>query len=88
MQLEDEELLPIFHYLTDGTLPEDGQKAESLAHKTLNKYLLIHGVLYHLWQQSNPNTHPRMEMVQQLVIPKSLRKEILYACHSGLKKTY
>jgi transposase InsO family protein len=57
--------------------------------------VLTDSTLYHLWQQSNSNTHPRMEMVQQLVIPKSLRKEILYSCHedlfsghSGLKKTY
>ena len=95
MQLEDEDLLLIILYLTDGTLPEDGKQAESLVHKVLNKYVLIDSTLYHLWQQSNSNTHPRMEMVQQLVIPKSLRKEILYACHedlfsghSGLKKTY
>lgn len=95
MQLEDEELIPIILYLTDGTLPEDGKHAESLVHKTLNKYVLVDGVLYHLWQQSNALTHPRVEMVQQLVIPKCLRKEILFACHedlfsghSGIKKTY
>ena len=95
MQLEDEGLFPIMLYLTDGTLPEEGKKAESLVHKVLNKYVLTDSTLYHLWQQSNSNTHPRMEMVQQLVIPKSLRKEILYSCHedlfsghSGLKKTY
>ena len=94
-QLEDEDLLPIILYLTDGALPEDGKKAESLVHKVLNKYVLIDSTLYHLWQQSNSTTHPRMEMVQQLVIPKSLQKEILYACHedlfsghTGLKKTY
>ena len=95
MQSEDEELTHIILYLTDGTLPEDGKQAESLVHKTLNKYVLVDGVLYHLWQQSNALTHPRVEMVQQLVIPKCLRKEILFACHedlfsghSGIKKTY
>jgi hypothetical protein len=95
MQCEDEELAPLILYLPEGTLPEDGKKAESLVHKTLNKYVLIDGVLYHLWQQSNSSTHPRLQMIQQLVVPKSLHKEVLYACHedvfsghSGLKKTY
>ena len=95
MQLEDEELTPIMLYLIDGTLPEDGKQAESLVHKTLNKYVLVDDVLCHLWQQSNALTHPRVEMVQQLVMPKCLRKEILFACHEdlfsghgGIKKTY
>ena len=95
MQSEDEELIPIMLYLADGTLPENGKQAESLVHKSLNKYVLVDRVLYHLWQQSNALTHPRVEMVQQLVIPKCHRKEILYACHedlfsghSGIKKTY
>ena len=95
MQTQDEELMPIILYLIDGSLPGDGKEAESLLHKTLNKYVLIEGVLYHLWQQSNSISHPRLQMVEQLVVPKSLRKEILYACHEdlfsghgGIKKTY
>jgi hypothetical protein len=44
MQSEDEELTPIVLYLTDGTLPENGKQAESLLHKTLNKFVLIDGV--------------------------------------------
>jgi len=95
IQLEDDELTPIIHYLIDGTLPEDEKQAETIARKTLNKYAMIDGTLYHLWQQSNSFTHPRLQMVEQLVIPKSLRKEILYACHEdlfsghgGVKRTY
>jgi transposase InsO family protein len=95
MQTQDEELMPIILYLIDGSLPGDGKEAESLLHKTMNKYVLIDGVLYHLWQQSNSTTHPRLQMMEQLVVPKSLRKEILYACHEdlfsghgGIKKTY
>jgi transposase InsO family protein len=95
MQLQDDDLLPVIMYLTDGTLPEDGKKAESIVHKTLNKYALIDDVLYHLWQQTNGITHPRLQMIEQLVIPRNLRKEILYSCHEdlfsghgGIKKTY
>jgi hypothetical protein len=60
MQTQDEELMPIILYLIDGSLPEDGKQAESLLHKTMNKYVLIGGVLYHLWQQSNSISHPRL----------------------------
>jgi transposase InsO family protein len=95
MQTQDEELMPIILYLIDGSLPENGKQAESLVHKTMNKYVLIGGVLYHLWQQSSSITHPRLQMVEQLVVPKNLQKEILYACHEdlfsghgGIKKTY
>ena len=95
MQNQDEELLPIIFYLVDGILPEDGKQAESLLHKTMNKYVLIGGALYHLWQQSNSTSYPRLQMVEQLVVPKNLQKEILYACHEdlfsghgGIKKTY
>jgi hypothetical protein len=41
MQSQDEELVLIILYLTDGTLPDNGKQAESLVHKTLNKYVLI-----------------------------------------------
>ena len=95
MQQEDEELIPIIIYLTDKTLPENGNEAESLIHKGTNKYLMINGVLYPLWQQNNSKTHPRLQMIEQLIIPTKLRKEILYSCHEdiwsgnyGLKKTY
>ena len=95
MQWEDQVLKPIMVYLADKILPDDGNAAESLFHKVNNNYILSNGILYHLWQQNNSKTHPRLQMIEQLVIPTKLRKEILYACHEdiyaghyGQTKTY
>ena len=57
---------------------------------------MLNNRLYHLYQPRTKNKNPTQKFEHQLVVPKCLRPDVLYAyhdsatgaCHPGFKKTY
>ena len=91
LQEEDPTLQPLLQYLVTGETSEEAQKSVSFFMEAKN-YVLDKGVLYHLYHQINVK---KKQVLKQLVIPVSLRAEILYSFHDdtfaghfGTRRTY
>ena len=77
-QRHDPDLSVIIDYLEQNLLPTDDSKARSLLLSIDDYYLDERGILCHLW---TPNSRRVKSLCSQIVIPVSLRHEILTACH-------
>ena len=91
-QRRDPDLRPIINCLETQELPANDNKARSIPLTIDDYHLSPEGVLFHLW---TPRTNRRKNVRLQLVLPKSLRYEILTWAHDdvtgrhfGIKKTY
>ena len=78
LQREDRDLFAIIEYLECSLLPDDNNKARTLLLTVDSYYLDENGVLCHLW---TPSKRHVQSLCSQVVIPASLRREILIACH-------
>ena len=92
LQRQDPELYAIIAYLESATLPIEDSHARSILLSIDSFYLNEDGILFHLW---TPGKRHVKSLVSQVVIPASLRHEILVACHDdptaghlGIFKTY
>ena len=92
LQRQDPELYAIIDYLEHATLPIEDSHARSILLSIDSFYLNEDGILCHLW---TPGKRHVKSLVSQVVIPASLRHEILVACHDdptaghlGIFKTY
>lgn len=82
-QSECPDLAPIRSYLEKGQLPEDKQKAIKVVAES-ERYTLLNGLLYHLWDQRARKLPKDIRVRKQLAIPTSLRLEVLKHCHDAL----
>ena len=92
LQRQDKDLSDIIQYLEVATLPASDTKARSLLLSIDSYYLDENGILCHLW---SPGKRRAQSICSQVVIPASLRHEILVSCHDdptvghlGVLKTY
>ena len=92
LQREDSDLIDIINYLESHELPSDDKKARSLLLSIDSFFLNDHGILCRLW---TPGKRRIQRLCVQIVIPASLRHEVLVACHDhctaahlGITKTY
>ena len=78
LQREDVDLFAIIAYLETATLPDNDAKARSLLFSIDSYYLDENGILCHLW---SPGKRKQQSLRSQVVIPASLRHDILISCH-------
>ncbi|CAG2251384.1 unnamed protein product [Mytilus edulis] len=88
------DFVEIFNYKLDGQVPEERQKARQLDAKAFH-YEIDNGILYHFFNARSRSLPKGQNMVKQLAIPRTLRKEVLEAfhdnivgCHQGEERTY
>ena len=91
-QLTDPDLRPIIMYLETGQLPDDLSTVRQIVVSS-DQYLMKNNLLYHLSEHNLARHRPNIYC--QLVVPASIRNEILQSCHDdplsghlGFKKTY
>lgn len=75
------DLEPMIRYLESEEIPESNQEARKLIIEA-NEYVLQNGALYHLWQPRAKKSARRF--IQQLVIPRKMRKQILEGVHDQM----
>lgn len=77
LQRKDPDLADIIEYLEFEGLPEDSKAANKLLYTIEQYYLDPDGILCHIWIPGGKRVPtPR----SQLVVPSSLRHEVLYKC--------
>ncbi len=91
LQEEDQTLRQLMLYLITGEIPEELTNSSNFIMESKN-YVMDNGILFHLHHQMNVR---KKQVIKQLVIPISLRAEILYSFHDcpfaghfGTKRTY
>jgi len=80
LQRKDPALQDLIKYLETGDIPDNSVDARRLM-ATSDDYLLDKGVLYHL---DNGRIRSRKIVRKQLVIPRSLKEEVMLALHEEL----
>ena len=92
LQRQDPDISAIISYLETTALPTDDAKARSLLLTIDSYYLDEAGILCHLWI---PRKRKQPSIYSQVVIPASLRHDLLMSCHKdptaghlGHLKTY
>ncbi|MCP3663190.1 MAG: DDE-type integrase/transposase/recombinase [Gammaproteobacteria bacterium] len=92
LQREDSSLLPLIDFLETGILPEDTKLADLIKKKAVDFHVSSEGVLFH---SPSPTQWYSAQFPAQIVIPHSLRSQILelYHCdvfcgHSDVDKTF
>ena len=92
LQRQDADLSVIIQYLEESQLPLDNSQARSLLLSIDSYYLDENGILFHLW---SPGKRRVTSIRSQVVIPASLRYDVLVSCHDdptaghfGVLKTY
>ena len=92
LQRKDRDLAAIIAYLESSELPESDSKARALLLSIDSFYLDSNGILCHLW---SPGKRCVKSLCTQVVIPSSLRHDLLVALHDdptaghlGPDKTY
>ena len=91
MQNQDPSLQVMLDYLRKGDIPDDASSARKLM-ASCEDYLLEDDVLYHL---DRGRARSRNAIRKQLVVPRSLKDEVMLSCHEeltsghlGFEKTY
>ena len=95
LQEECDELKPLYMYMKYDTLPNNNQQAKQIVIES-QQFTMLNNRLYHLYQPRTKNRDPKGALEHQLVIPKCLRPDVLYAyhdsatgaCHPGFKRTF
>ena len=82
MQQNDPDLQIIIDYLLFRKLPDDDKLARQVTIES-NDYIVDNDILYHLYYPRGKG-HRVDRMVKQLVIPLSLRNDIMLAYHDAL----
>ena len=82
LQMADRQCKPFIDYLESGCLPEEDKLARRLILESQD-YLLQNGVLYHLYYPRGQG-HRSDRVVRQLVVPFSLRNDLLLSFHDSL----
>lgn len=77
------EIGPIYNYIQSDILPEDTDMARRLAAEK-DSYVIIDNKLYHLFSRRLRSAAQQDRYIQQLVIPKSSRTDILEHYHDSL----
>ena len=80
LQRQDPDLAPIIQYLETSELPTEDKEARSLLLQIDSYYLDGNGLLCHLW---TPGKRHLQALCSQIVIPASLRHEVISACHDS-----
>ena len=80
-QLRDPFLQPIITYLGTGTLHEDSSESGKILASS-SEYFMKDGILSHLWDCNLARQRPNLYC--QMVVPVSMRNEILTACHDDV----
>ena len=80
LQCRDPDLSDLVRYLETWKLPDHNNTAHSLLLKVDDYFLNEDGLLFHLWF---PKDHRRSTTYQQLVIPTTLRYELLMWAHDN-----
>eukprot|EP00795_Rhopilema_esculentum_P001289 gene1289-biopygen9980 len=78
LQRQDKDLAMIIAYLETSQLPSSDTQARNLLLTIDSYYLDERGLLCHWWTPGKRHVH---SLVSQLVIPTSLRHDVLVACH-------
>lgn len=94
IQREDSQLLQMIQYLENGTLPDNSKTARKLVSES-HDHVLDQRVLYHMWYPRTTG-HKSDRIAKQLVVPHSLRNEVLLSfhdsllagAHQGVERTY
>jgi transposase InsO family protein len=88
LQKECPDINRIKAYLTEGTLPEN----DKLARRTIfeaDHYFIQNDTLYHLYNRTpSKNSSVLYPLAEQLVIPESLRSEVIKRFHEDGHKNY
>ena len=79
-QLEDVEYSDIILYLKNKTLPSDVTVASRIRVQA-SSYMIVDDLLYHIWTPTN--TSQRLDVRKQLVVPSSLRQDIMIQNHDS-----
>ena len=82
LQSSDPFCQPFIDYLSEGKLPENQKAARRLVIEADN-YGFIDGILYHFWFSDGAQKR-KDRCFQQVVVPSSLRSEILGALHDEM----
>jgi len=82
LQRKDAQLKQMIDYLENSTLPEDSKVARRLA-LDAQDHILDDDILYHLWYPRGTGTRSD-RVIKQLVVPVSLRNEVLLSFHDSL----
>ena len=85
----------MIQYLEKRELPKDGKVTTSVITES-QYYVIVNGVLYHLYYHDSRGVHKVERLVRQLAMPKSYRIQALKAyhdalaggCHAGIEMTY
>jgi hypothetical protein len=85
----------IYNFLDEGTLPDDPKRAHAIPYEA-NQYIMLDGILYHLYQRRMKKKVKEEDTIRQLAVPTKLRHEIQLSyhdskaggCHMGIQKTY
>ena len=92
-QGEDEEINDIIRHLESGDLPEDENKARRI-HRESQDCSMTDGILYHFYYPRGKG-HMIDRGIKQLVVPKSMRNDVLTSyhddltgCHQGEDRTF
>ena len=89
------EVGPMYAYVKSGIVPTDKQVAKKVLSRA-DEYGMRNKVLYHVYQPRTKGIPAEDAFIHQLVIPKSMRAELLYQYHSspgsgghfGFERTY
>ena len=89
------ELAPMYNYLSKNVLPQDSNKARAIILES-SQYHLLQNKLYHVYQNRTKNKVSTDPFIHQLVVPKCLRKDLLFSyhdsplagCHLGFQRVY
>ena len=89
------EIGPIYRYIQSDELPQDADQARKLAAEK-DAYVILDGQLFHLHSRRTRSIPKEERMMQQLVIPKKSRIDILQhyhdsimgGGHQGFERTY
>ena len=93
-QREDGDLQMLIDFITEEKLPDDDRKARQIMLSSQNFEINDHNELEHIAKKRIGGSE-QYEYIRHLVIPKSMRAEVLTACHDdqtgshfGIDKTY
>ena len=94
-QRNSKDFKPILQYLEDGELPTDPKLARKIVAES-QYYIIVDGLLYHLFYHGSRGIPKGDRLVRQLAVPESYRAQALEAfhdslaggAHAGIERTY